>query len=62
MAILPKGTPLDEMIRAIKKVHAGSRYFSHDVAEQLAETVLGEQKSRPLMPHLSVKTGCHDGC
>lgn len=41
---ITKGTPLDEMIRAIKKVHAGSRYFSHDVAEQLAETVLGEQK------------------
>lgn len=44
---ITKGTPLDEMIRAIKKVHAGSRYFSHDVAEQLAETVLGEQKESP---------------
>lgn len=44
---ITKGTPLDEMIRAIKKVHAGSRYFSHDVAEQLAETVLGEQAESP---------------
>ncbi|UTO05531.1 response regulator [Moraxella sp. FZLJ2107] len=44
---ITKGTPLDEMIRAIKKVHSGSRYFSHDVAEQLAETVLGEQAESP---------------
>lgn len=44
---ITKGTPLDEMIRAIKKVHAGSRYFSHDVAEQLAEVVLGEQSHSP---------------
>ncbi len=60
---ITKGTPLDEMIRAIKKVHAGSRYFSHDVAEQLAETVLGEQKESPF-DALSEreKTGCHDGC
>ncbi|MFB6349536.1 response regulator [Moraxella sp. ZJ142] len=44
---ITKGTPLDEMIRAIKKVHAGSKYFSHDVAEQLAESVLGEQADSP---------------
>lgn len=44
---ITKGTPLDEMIRAIKKVHTGSRYFSHDIAEQLAETVLGEQSQSP---------------
>lgn len=44
---ITKGTPLDEMIRAIKKVHAGSKYFSHDVAEQLADTVLGEQSQSP---------------
>ena len=44
---ITKGTPLDEMIRAIKKVHAGARYFSHDVAAQLAETVLGEQTESP---------------
>lgn len=44
---ITKGTPLDEMIRAIKKVHAGSKYFSHDVAEQLADAVLGEQAESP---------------
>lgn len=44
---ITKGTPLDEMIRAIKKVHAGSKYFSHDVAEQLADAVLGEQSQSP---------------
>lgn len=44
---ITKGTPLDEMIRAIKKVHGGGRYFSHDVAEQLADTVLGEQAESP---------------
>ncbi|UXZ05009.1 response regulator [Moraxella nasicaprae] len=44
---ITKGTPLDEMIFAIKKVYNGSRYFSHDVAEQLAQTVLGEQNESP---------------
>ncbi|MFA9485364.1 response regulator [Moraxella haemolytica] len=44
---ITKGTPLDEMIRAIKKVHGGGKYFSHDVAEQLAHTVLGEQTQSP---------------
>lgn len=44
---ITKGTPLDEMIRAIKKVHGGGKYFSHDVAEQLADTVLGEQAESP---------------
>jgi len=33
---LTKGTDLDEMIRAIKKVHAGQRYISSDIAQQLA--------------------------
>lgn len=44
---ITKGTPLDEMIRAIKKVYTGGKYFSHDVAEQLADTVLGEQAESP---------------
>lgn len=44
---ITKGTPLDEMIRAIKKIHGGNKYFSHDVAEQLANTVLGEQAESP---------------
>ena len=33
---LTKGTNLEEMIRAIKKVHAGQRYISSDIAQQLA--------------------------
>lgn len=44
---ITKGTPLDEMIRAIKKLHSGSRYFSYDVADQLANAVLDEQKQSP---------------
>lgn len=44
---ITKGTPLDEMIFAIKKVYAGARYFSHDVAAELAQTVLGEQAESP---------------
>lgn len=42
---ITKGTPLDEMIKAIKKVHQGGRYFSADVAEQLAEVVLDNSGS-----------------
>ena len=44
---ITKGTPLDEMIRAIKKVYAGGRYFSSDVAEQLAEVLLSENAGSP---------------
>lgn len=44
---ITKGTPFDEMIRAIKKVHTGGKYFSHDVADVLAEAVLGEQSESP---------------
>lgn len=42
---ITKGTPLDEMVRAIKKVVAGGRYFSHEVAEQLAGSLLSESES-----------------
>lgn len=42
---ITKGTPLDEMIRAIKKVYQGGRYFSADVAEQLADVVLDRSDS-----------------
>lgn len=42
---ITKGTPLDEMIRAIKKVHQGGRYFSSEVAEQLAEVLLSDHSS-----------------
>ena len=37
---ITKGTPPDEMIRAIKKVYQGGRYLSHDVADSLAEVLL----------------------
>lgn len=39
---ITKGTPIDEMIRAIKKIHEGGKYFSHEVAEQLAQSVLDD--------------------
>jgi two-component system invasion response regulator UvrY len=44
---ITKGTPLDEMIRAIKKIYQGGRYFSHDVAEQLAEVLLSDKATSP---------------
>lgn len=44
---ITKGTPLDEMIRAIKKLYQGGRYFSHDVAEQLAEVLLSDNAGSP---------------
>ncbi len=44
---ITKGTPLDEMIRAIKKVYQGGRYFSHDVADQLAEVLLSDNAGSP---------------
>lgn len=44
---ITKGTPIDEMIRAIKKVYEGGKYFSHEVAEQLAQSVL-DNKQNPL--------------
>lgn len=33
---LTKGTNVDEMVRAIRKVHSGQRYISSDIAQQLA--------------------------
>ncbi len=44
---ITKGTPLDEMIRGIKKIYQGGRYFSHDVAEQLAEVLLSDNAASP---------------
>ncbi len=43
---ITKGTPIDEMIVAIKKVHAGGKYFSHEIADALAQSVL-DKKSNP---------------
>lgn len=42
---ITKGTPIDEMIRAIKKIHTGGKYFSHEIAEQLAQNVLDDTKN-----------------
>lgn len=42
---ITKGTPLDEMVRAIKKIVGGGRYFSHEVAEQLAGSLLSDNES-----------------
>ncbi len=44
---ITKGTPIDEMIKAIKKVHNGGRYFSNEVAEQLANALLANQAESP---------------
>lgn len=45
---ITKGTPIDEMVRAIKKIHAGGKYFSHEIAEQLAHGYLDDNKADPL--------------
>lgn len=42
---ITKGTPIDEMIVAIKKVHNGTRYFSHDVSDSLVTSLLAENTS-----------------
>lgn len=44
---ITKGTPLVEMIKAIKKVYQGSKYFSSDVAEQLADMLLTDNEESP---------------
>lgn len=44
---ITKGTPFDEMIKAIKKIYQGGRYFSADVAEQLAEVLLSDNALSP---------------
>ena len=44
---ITKGTPLDEMIKGIKKVHQGGRYFSADVAEQLADILFTDNSESP---------------
>ena len=44
---ITKGTPLDEMIRAVKKIYQGGRYFRQDVAEQLADVLLSDNANSP---------------
>lgn len=44
---ITKGTPLDDMVKAIQKVYKGGCYFSADVAEQLAASILAENPDSP---------------
>lgn len=44
---ITKGAPLDEMVKAIRKVMQGGKYFSADIAEQLAASYLSDQNSSP---------------
>lgn len=44
---ITKGTPMPEMIGAIKKLSTGGKYFSSDIAEQLAQVLLSDNASTP---------------
>lgn len=44
---ITKGAPLAEMVRAIKKVMQGGKYFSADIAEQIASSYLSDQHHSP---------------
>ena len=44
---ITKGAPLAEMVRAIKKVMQGGKYFSADIAEQLASSYLSDTQQSP---------------
>ena len=44
---ITKGAPMIEMVRAIHKVMSGGKYFSADIAEQLASSYLSEQSQSP---------------
>lgn len=45
---LTKGAELDEMVRAIKMVHAGQRYVSPDIAQTMALKPFNEPDASPL--------------
>ncbi|MDO4450632.1 MAG: response regulator [Moraxella sp.] len=42
---ITKGTPINEMIVAIKKVALGGKYFSHEIADALAQSVLDKKQN-----------------
>lgn len=42
---ITKGTPIDEMINAIKNIHKGLRYFSRDVCDTLIDNLLNDSQS-----------------
>ncbi len=44
---ITKGAPVSEMVRAIKKVMQGGKYFSADIAEQLASSYLSDTQQSP---------------
>lgn len=44
---ITKGAPIEEMVRAIKKVMQGGKYFSADIAEQLASSYLSDSAQSP---------------
>lgn len=44
---ITKGAPINEMVRAIKKVMQGGKYFSADIAEQLASSYLSDSQQSP---------------
>lgn len=44
---ITKGTPVPEMITAIKKINIGGKYFSSDIAEQLAQVLLSDNATTP---------------
>ena len=44
---LTKGTPVDEMVMAIRQVHSGRRYISAEIAQQMALKPYVEGKENP---------------
>lgn len=44
---ITKGSSLEEMVQAIRSVHAGQRYISPEVAQQLALRHLSDQEASP---------------
>jgi len=44
---ITKGAPILEMVRAINKVMQGGKYFSADIAEQLASSYLSDTQQSP---------------
>ena len=44
---ITKGAPVTEMVRAINKVMQGGKYFSADIAEQLASSYLSDTQQSP---------------
>ena len=44
---VPKGASTDEMVRAIKSIHAGQRYISAEIANRLAFRHVTDQEASP---------------